>query len=288
MAVVDVRNLNGETVGQLDLADDVFAARVNPHVLHETVRHYLASQRAGTHKTKAKGEVSGAGRKLWKQKGTGRARIGSIRSPLWRHGGTVHGPVPRKYGYRLPRKMFLGALRSALSAKLADNKLVVVQDWQLDSHKTKPFRQALTRLDEASRTLLLVDSVENVNLERASRNIEGVKLVRSMSIQPYDLLRHEALVLSREAAEKLSRGLTEMEAPDGDSQTIQIEDAPKKEKPAEKHEASHPAKHARAAHKTKPAAKAHAKKAKAKPAAKKHAKAKPARSSEPKSKKDKD
>jgi len=286
MAVVDVRNLNGETVGQLDLADDVFAARVNPHVLHETVRHYLASQRAGTHKTKAKGEVSGAGRKLWKQKGTGRARIGSIRSPLWRHGGTVHGPVPRKYGYRLPRKMFLGALRSALSAKLAENKLFVVEDWQLDSHKTKPFRQALTRLDEASRTLLLVDSVENVNLERASRNIEGVKLVRSMSIQPYDLLRHEALVLSREAAQKLSRGLTEMQEPDGDSQTVQIEPARagehavKTEKSAGKHEAAHPAKHARAAHKTKPAAKAHAKKAKAKPAAKKHSK--------PKSKKDKD
>jgi len=278
MAVVDVRNLDGKTVGQVDLADDVFAARVNPHVLHETVRHYLASQRAGTHKTKAKGEVSGAGRKLWKQKGTGRARIGSIRSPLWRHGGTVHGPVPRKYGYRLPRKMFLGALRSALSAKFADNKLFVVEDWQLDSHKTKPFRQALTRLDEASRSLLLVDANENVNLERASRNIEGVKLVRSTAIQPYDLLRHEALVLSREAAEKLSRGLSEMEEPGGDSQTVQIANAAKSEKSA----AKHVAKPEHAKHKAKPAAKKHAKKAEKKPAAKKHAKAKP------KSKKDKE
>lgn len=270
MAVVDVRNLDGKTVGQIDLADDVFAARVNPHVLHETVRHYLASQRAGTHKTKAKGEVSGAGRKLWKQKGTGRARIGSIRSPLWRHGGTVHGPVPRKYGYRLPRKMFLGALRSALSAKFADNKLFVVEDWQLDSHKTKPFRQALTRLDEASRSLLLVDAAENVNLERASRNIEGVKLVRSTAIQPYDLLRHEALVLSRDAAEKLSRGLSEMETPGGDSQTVQIKSAPKSEKSGEKHVAK--AEHAK--HKAKPAAKKPAKKAEKKPAAKKHAKSK--------------
>lgn len=276
MAVVDVRNLDGKTVGQIDLADDVFAARVNPHVLHETVRHYLASQRAGTHKTKAKGEVSGAGRKLWKQKGTGRARIGSIRSPLWRHGGTVHGPVPRKYGYRLPRKMFLGALRSALSAKFADNKLFVVEDWQLDSHKTKPFRQALTRLDEGSRSLLLVDAAENVNLERASRNIEGVKLVRSTAIQPYDLLRHEALVLSRDAAEKLSRGLSEMEAPGGDSQTVQIKSAPKSEKSGEKHVAK--AEHAK--HKAKPAAKKLAKKAEKKPAAKKQAK--------PKSKKDKE
>lgn len=276
MAVVDVRNLDGKTVGQVDLADDVFAARVNPHVLHETVRHYLASQRAGTHKTKAKGEVSGAGRKLWKQKGTGRARIGSIRSPLWRHGGTVHGPVPRKYGYRLPRKMFLGALRSALSAKFADNKLFVVEDWQLDSHKTKPFRQALTRLDEASRSLLLVDAAENVNLERASRNIEGVKLVRSTAIQPYDLLRHEALVLSREAAEKLSRGLSEMQEPGGDSQTVQIANAAKSEKSA----AKHAAKPEHAKHKAKPAAKKPTKKAEKKPAAKKHAK--------PKSKKDKE
>ena len=276
MAVVDVRNLDGKTVGQVDLADDVFAARVNPHVLHETVRHYLASQRAGTHKTKAKGEVSGAGRKLWKQKGTGRARIGSIRSPLWRHGGTVHGPVPRKYGYRLPRKMFLGALRSALSAKFADNKLFVVENWQLDSHKTKPFRQALTRLDEASRSLLLVDAAENVNLERASRNIEGVKLVRSTAIQPYDLLRHEALVLSREAAEKLSRGLSEMEAPGGDSQTVQIKNAPQSGKSGEKHAA----KPEHAKHKAKAAVKKPAKKAEKKPAVKKHAK--------PKSKKDKE
>jgi large subunit ribosomal protein L4 len=275
MAVVDVRNLDGKTVGQVDLADDVFAARVNPHVLHETVRHYLASQRAGTHKTKAKGEVSGAGRKLWKQKGTGRARIGSIRSPLWRHGGTVHGPVPRKYGYRLPRKVFLGALRSALSAKFADNKLFVVEDWQLDSHKTKPFRQALTRLDEASRSLLLVDAAENVNLERASRNIEGVKLVRSTAIEPYDLLRHEALVLSREAAEKLSRGLSEMEAPGG-SQTVQIANAAKSERSGEKH-AAKPERAKRAA---KPAAKKHAKRADKRPAAKKQSK--------PKSKKDKE
>ncbi|HKV28240.1 MAG TPA: 50S ribosomal protein L4 [Candidatus Acidoferrales bacterium] len=273
MAVVDVRNLEGKTVGQLDLADDVFAARVNPHVLHETVRHYLASQRAGTHKTKAKSEVSGAGRKLWKQKGTGRARIGSIRSPLWRHGGTVHGPVPRKYGYRLPRKVFLGALRSALSAKFADNKLFVVEDWQLDSHKTKPFRQALTRLDEESRSLLLVDAADNVNLERASRNIEGVKLVRTTAIQPYDLLRHEALVLSREAAEKLSRGLSETHD-GGDSQTVQIEHAAKSEK--------HAAKPEHAKHKAASAPKTHAKKSEKKPAAKKQAKAKP------KSKKDKE
>jgi hypothetical protein len=189
--------------------------------------------------------------------------------------------VPRKYGYRLPRKVFLGALRSALSAKFADNKLFVVEDWQLDSHKTKPFRQALTRLDEASRSLLLVDAVENVNLERASRNIEGVKLVRTTAIQPYDLLRHEALVLSREAAEKLSRGLSEMEGP-GDSQTVQIEPARVGENAAKsgKSAAKHAAKPEHAKHAAKPAAKKPAKKAAKKPTSKKHTK--------PKSKKDKE
>ena len=120
MAVVDIKNLEGKNVGQIDLPDAVFGAKVNPNLLHETVRWYLAAQRAGTHKTKGRGEVSGSGRKLWKQKGTGRARVGSIRSSIWRKGGTVHGPVPRSYAYRLPRKMVLGALRSALSAKLAD------------------------------------------------------------------------------------------------------------------------------------------------------------------------
>ena len=135
MPVVDVMNLEGKKVGTIELADDVFAVKVNPHLLHETVRHYLAGQRAGTHKTKDKSEVSGSGKKLWRQKGTGRARIGSIRSPLWRHGGTVHGPVPRSYEYALPRKMTLGALRSALSAKLSDQKLTVVDGWKLESHK---------------------------------------------------------------------------------------------------------------------------------------------------------
>ena len=133
----------GKTVGQVELADAVFAASVNPHLLHESVRWYLAGQRAGTHKTKGRGEVSGSGRKLWRQKGTGRARVGSIRSSIWRKGGTVHGPQPRSYAYALPKKMVLGALRSALSAKLADQKLTVVDGWTLGSHKTKEFRQAL-------------------------------------------------------------------------------------------------------------------------------------------------
>ena len=207
MPVVDVMNLEGKKVGQVELADAVFAARVNPDLLHETVRWYLASQRAGTHKTKGRGEVSGSGRKPWRQKGTGRARVGSIRSSIWRKGGTVHGPQPRSYAYRLPRKVLLGALRSALSAKLAEQKVTVVDAWTLESHKTKAFRQALERLDGETRTLLLVNHDANRNLELASRNLEGVKLVAPSALQPYDLLRHERLLISKEAAVRLGASL---------------------------------------------------------------------------------
>ena len=125
MATIDIHNLSGAKVGSLELADEVFGA-VNEDLLWEAVKHYRAAQRAGTHATKNKKLVSGAGKKLWKQKGTGRARVGSIRSPLWRHGGTTHGPQPRDYSYRLPRKMLLGALRSALSAKLRDGELKII------------------------------------------------------------------------------------------------------------------------------------------------------------------
>ena len=207
MPVVDVRNLQGETVGQVDLADAVFAASVNPHLLHEAVRWYLAGERAGTHKTKGRGEVSGSGRKLWRQKGTGRARVGSIRSSIWRKGGTVHGPQPRSYGYRLPRKMVLGALRSALSAKLSGQKLTVVDNWALDSHKTKEFRAALTMLDGETRTMLVVEGPGNHNLELASRNLEGVKVIAPSALQPYDVLRHDRVLLSQDIARHLGRAL---------------------------------------------------------------------------------
>ena len=238
MAVVDIKNLAGKNVGQIDLPDAVYKAKVNPDLLHETVRWYQAAQRAGTHKTKGRGEVSGAGRKLWKQKGTGRARVGSIRSSIWRKGGTVHGPVPRSYAYRLPRKMILGALRSALSAKLADQKLTVVDDWQLDSHKTKPFRQVLTRLDGDTKTVLVVETLANRNLELASRNLEGVKLVAPHALQPYDVLRHDHLLLSKEAAVRLATTLgPRTSAPASEIVTIEAAEpveTPKVAKPAAK------------------------------------------------------
>jgi large subunit ribosomal protein L4 len=210
MPVVDVVNLEGKKVGQVELADTVFGAEFNKHLLHEASRWYLAGLRRGTHKTKDKSEVSGAGRKLWRQKGTGRARVGSIRSPLWRHGGTVHGPKPRSYEYALPKKMQLGALRSALSAKLAEEKLTIVEAWSLENHKTKALRTALDKLDAAN-TALLVFAGGDRNLELASRNLDGVKLAASNALQAYDVLRHDRVVVSKEAAARLVRTL----APNG-------------------------------------------------------------------------
>ena len=206
MPVVDVLNLDGKKVGQVELVDAVFGAKVNKHLLHEASRWYMREIRSGTHKTKDKSEVSGAGRKLWRQKGTGRARVGSIRSPLWRHGGTVHGPKPRDYSYALPKKMLVGALRSALSAKLAEQKLTVVDEWTLENHKSKGLRSTLDKLN-GTKSTLLVSHGENRNLELASRNLDGVKLVAPNVLQPYDLLKHDLLVLSKNAVARLSRSL---------------------------------------------------------------------------------
>jgi large subunit ribosomal protein L4 len=206
MPVVDVVNLDGKKVGEVELADAVFGAKVNPHLLHEASRWYLNGLRRGTHKVKEKSEVSGAGRKLWKQKGTGRARVGSIRSPLWRHGGTVHGPRPRSYSYAMPKKMLLGALRSALSAKLADAKLTVVDGWQLESHKTQSLVATLGKLS-FSKSALLVAHGENRNLELASRNLAGVMLSAPNALQPYEVLKHDRLVLSKDAVARLVRSL---------------------------------------------------------------------------------
>lgn len=206
MPSVDIIDLNNQKVGTVELSDEVFAAPVNENLLYEAVRHHLACARRGTASTKTRHEVAGSGKKLWKQKGTGRARMGSIRSPLWRHGGTVHGPQPHSYAYHLPRKMRMGALKSALSAKLRDGELSVVNEFSISEAKTKAMRQALDRL-EANRTVLVVDNAENRNLELSSRNLPGVKLVSSRDVNVYDLLKHERVLLSEAAARKLSEVL---------------------------------------------------------------------------------
>jgi len=207
MATIDIHNLSGDKVGTFDLADEIFGA-VNEDLLWEAVKHYRAGQRAGTHKTKARWEVSGSGKKLWKQKGTGRARIGSIRSPLWRHGATVHGPVPRSYDYTFPRKKLLGALRSALASKFADGKLIVVNAFDLKEAKTKEFQKALNAL-KVDKTVLVVEAAkaDNRNLELSARNIEGLELVRGNEVHPYHLLRHDLVIFSHPAIEKLQASL---------------------------------------------------------------------------------
>src|ERR1700689_506733 len=209
MAQIDVIDLGGKKVGSLELADEIFAAdQINEALLWEAVKHYRAAMRQGTAATKNKKLVSGAGKKLWKQKGTGRARVGSIRSPLWRHGGAVHGPQPRSYDYTFPKKKLLGALRSALAAKLADGKLIVVNAFDVKEPKTKGFRKALTTL-KVDATVLIVEEAkhENQNLGLSARNIAGLELIRSNEVHPYHLLKYDRVIFSHPAIEKLQVSL---------------------------------------------------------------------------------
>lgn len=207
MATIDVLNLAGSKVGDFELAEEVFGA-VNEDLLWEAVKHYRAGLRAGTHATKNRKLVSGSGKKLWRQKGTGRARVGSIRSPLWRHGGIIHGPQPRSYDFQFPRKKLFGALRSALAAKVADGKLTVVEAFDLKEIKSKAVRDALTTL-KAGKTALLVEAGnnENVNLELSARNLAGVEMLYGPEVHPYHLLRYERVIFTRPALERLQEVL---------------------------------------------------------------------------------
>src|SRR5271168_815146 len=209
MAKVDVVDLTGKKVGSIELADALFGPdQVNEALLWEAVKHYRASLRQGTAKTKSRTEVAGSGKKLWKQKGTGRARIGSVRSPLWRHGYTVHGPQPRSYDYAFPRKKLLGALRSALASKLADGKLTVVDTFDVKEPKTKEFRKALDAL-KVDATVLIVEEAkhENKNLGLSARNIHGLELLRSNEVHPYHLLKYDRAIFSQPVIEKLQVSL---------------------------------------------------------------------------------
>jgi large subunit ribosomal protein L4 len=207
MATIEIQNLSGGKVGTFELADEIFGA-VNEDLLWEAIKHYRAGKHAGTHATKARWQVSGSGKKLWKQKGTGRARIGSVRSPLWRHGATVHGPVPRSYDFAFPRKKLLGALRSALAAKFADGKLIVVNAFDVKEVKTKTFRQALDKL-KVNSTALLVEAAKtgNRNLELSARNIDGVELVHSNTVHPYHLMRYDWAIFTQPVLEKMQASL---------------------------------------------------------------------------------
>jgi len=207
MAEIEVKNLANEVVGKIELSDAVFNADFNEPLIWEAVMHYNSSLRAGTASTKVRGEVSGSGRKLWKQKGTGRARIGSLRSPLWRHGGTVHGPKPRDYSYRFPRKKIRGALRSALSAKFGENLVIVVEGLTLESHKTKEFNKILSAFGLGGK-VLVIDSTGEKNLFLSARNLPTVKLVSGTAVNIFDLVNSDALLFSRDAILEVQEALS--------------------------------------------------------------------------------
>lgn len=208
MLTVKVHNLKNEEVGEVELSEAVFDAPLNEALIHAAVKNYMTNGRQGTSATKTRGNVSGSGKKLWKQKGTGRARIASLRSPLWKGGGNVHGPQPRDWSSKLPKKMRRGALRSALSERLREGNLIIVNEMSFAAAKTKDFVGALSTLgllnkDKAIKTLI-VDSLENANLIRSARNVQKTKVVNSYGMNIYDLLYHEKLVLTQTAVEELS------------------------------------------------------------------------------------
>ena len=206
MPKIKVKNLENKVVETIELSEAVFDAPVNEGLMHDAVRQYLASHRAGTHSTKTRAEVRGSGRKPWRQKGSGRARVGEARNPLWRSGGIVFGPKPRKYGYELPKKMFRAALRSALTVKLRDSELSVIDAFNLGSHRTKPFAESLDKLG-FKRKVLLVDHEENPNLHMASRNLVEVRLIANLQVTPYQLLNSRHVIFTKAAIESLQEVL---------------------------------------------------------------------------------
>ncbi|MBI3079452.1 MAG: 50S ribosomal protein L4 [Deltaproteobacteria bacterium] len=205
MPVLDVLDITRAKVGQVEVSPGIFEAEVKRHLLHEVVRMQLASRRAGTHDTKTRAEVSGGGRKPWRQKGTGRARAGSIRSPLWRGGGIIFGPHPRDHGFSVPKKVRRAALRVALTQKLQEGRLLVVRDLRVPDGKTKGFVAVMRGLGVSNG--LVVTAAPDTALERAARNVPRVKVLRAEGLNVYDVLRHEHLVLTEPSLEQIQGAL---------------------------------------------------------------------------------
>lgn len=215
MPTTKVLDLTSKEVGDIELPDTVFGVPLNEPLVHEAVRSFLANRRAGTSATKTRGDVSGAGRKLWRQKGTGRARIASLRSPLWKGGGNVHGPQPRDWSYNLPKKMRKRAMCAAISERLREGNLIIVNEWKLDAPKTKDFIVTLGNLKLAGKTLI-VDSLKNTNLMLASRNVQTAKVVNSYGLNIYDLVNHQKVVLTPRTVEELTDILKPRAKDDGE------------------------------------------------------------------------
>jgi large subunit ribosomal protein L4 len=200
---LEVRNWDNEVVGKVELQQDVFSYPARPHLVYEVVKAYLAGLRRGTHATKNRALVSGGGKKPWKQKGTGRSRHGSSRSPLWRHGGTTFGPQPRSYALKVNIKAKKNALRSVLSEKLAGGALHVLESLEIESHRTKEFMERLGKLGLDGQKVLFIDSFENLNLMLATRNRPELESADSLHVHVYQTMNAKHVVFSRRALQQL-------------------------------------------------------------------------------------
>ena len=259
MPTAKVRNLENKEIGDVELNDAVFGVELNESLIHAAVRNYLANRRQGTSATKTRGDVSGSGRKLWKQKGTGRARIASIRSPLWKGGGNVHGPQPRDWSYKMPKKMRRGALRSALSERLREGNLIVVDEFKIDNPKTKGFINLLTTLELADKKnqtkTLILDSLDNANLILASRNVKKTKITNGYGLNIYDLIYHEKVLISKAALEELNHLLDPNREKDAEAvEEVKVEAAKPKTKKEAKPKSESKVEKEKPAEKTAPAA----------------------------------
>ncbi|MDA8078569.1 MAG: 50S ribosomal protein L4 [Nitrospiraceae bacterium] len=204
MPVCDIKDKNNQSVGQLTLPDEVFGQKARPGVVHDAVVNFLANQRQGTHSTKTRGMVSGGGKKPWKQKHTGRARAGSSRSPLWRGGAIIFGPQPRDYSYELPKKARKLALRAALSGKLADGEVTVINELSMEKPRTKDMTAILKTLDLAGKSTLIVIPDYNKTVVLSARNIPDVTIRRVSDLNSYDIVSHRMVLMTRQAAEMLA------------------------------------------------------------------------------------
>jgi large subunit ribosomal protein L4 len=234
MPTVKVRNLSNKEVGEVTLSDAVFGVELNESLIHAAVVNYQANGRQGTSATKTRGNVSGSGRKLWKQKGTGRARIASLRSPLWKGGGNVHGPQPRDWSYQMPKKMRRGALRSALSERLREGNVIIVDEFGFKAPRTKDFLSAMGTLglieDTKRAKTLIIDSLDNENLILSSRNVEKTKVTNSFGLNIYDIIYHEKLLISQSALEELTTLLD----PKRESSSTEVEEVVEEKPKAKK------------------------------------------------------
>jgi len=207
MIKLKVKNIQNEEVGEIDLPKSVFDTEINNYLISFAVKHYQAGQRAGTASTKVRHEVRGSGKKLWRQKGTGRARIGERRNPVWRGGGIVFGPKPRSYAFRLPKKMIKKALKSAVTLKLKDNRMTIVDHIRLEKPKTKALGQIISTLGLEGK-VLVIDQHDNRNLELSVRNNPNAKMVPWGTLNVFDLLKYDQLILSSSAARSLGEVLS--------------------------------------------------------------------------------